>query len=77
MKHACFRDRPRRPLVELDDPIVRGQLQLDRMWQARLDARAAARRRALGDLPGGEDAESGAYDPMQRFATEKVGWGKV
>ena len=59
---------------ELDDPAVRAQLQLDRMWQARLDERAARLRRI--ERPGYEDAESGVYDPMARFATEKVGWGK-
>jgi hypothetical protein len=51
--------------AELDDPIVKGQLQLDRFWQRKLDARAAARRRI--ERPGAVDPESGIYDPMQRF----------
>ena len=59
---------------ELDNPLVRGQLQLDRMWQDRLDERAARLRRI--ERPGHEDAESGVYDTMARFANEVVGWGK-
>jgi hypothetical protein len=55
--------------AELDDPIISRQLQLDHFWQRRLDARAAARRRALGDQPGGCDPSSGAYDPFARFTS--------
>ena len=54
--------------AELDDPIVRGQLQLDRFWQRKLDQRVAARRRV--ERPGAVDAESGIYDPMARFEAE-------
>jgi hypothetical protein len=48
--------------AELDDPRVKGQMALDRWWQARLDARAHARR---SEIP-----ETGEYDPMRRFEAE-------
>jgi hypothetical protein len=46
------------PWAELDNPIVRGQLALDRAWQARLDARF--------NRP---DAIS-EYDPVKRLDSE-------
>ena len=61
--------------AELDDPIVKAQLQLDYFWQRQLDERAARLRRI--ERPGAEDPASGVYDPMARFAGETVGWGKV
>ena len=54
--------------AELDDPIVKAQLQLDYFWQQRLGERAARLRRI--ERPGAEDAASGIYDPMRRFETE-------
>ena len=59
---------------ELDDPVVRNQLLLDHFWERKLEQHAAVRRRI--ERPGAEDAGSGVYDPMQRFADETVGWGK-
>ena len=53
-----------------NDPVAKHQRELDWHWQRRLDERAARRRRALGDQPGGCDPQSGAYDPMWRFQTE-------
>jgi hypothetical protein len=47
---------------ELNTPRARYQAQLDRWWQARLDARAVARR---SEIP-----ERGEYDPMRRFTEE-------
>ena len=61
--------------AELDDPIVKAQLQLDYFWQRQLDERAARLRRI--ERPGAEDAGSGVYDPFQRFAGGTVGWGKI
>ena len=54
--------------AELDNPIVKAQLQLDHFWQRRLDERAARLRRI--ERPGAEDAASGVYDPMARFESE-------
>ena len=54
--------------TERANPLVRGQLQLDRMWQSRLDAREAGLRRI--ERPGHTDAASGVYDPLQRFESE-------
>ena len=54
--------------AELDNPIVSRQLVLDRLWQMRLDERAAARRRI--ERPGAVDPGSGIYDPMRRFEDE-------
>ena len=49
-------------LDELNTPRARAQAQLDRWWQAKLDARARARR---SEIP-----ERGEYDPMKRFEAE-------
>jgi hypothetical protein len=49
-------------LEELNTPRARYQAQLDRWWQAKLDARARARR---SEIP-----ERGDYDPMRRFEAE-------
>jgi hypothetical protein len=58
--------------AELDDPIVKGQLQLDAWWERQLERRARARRT---EIP-----ECGIYDPMKLFEEEVrddlVGWGK-
>ena len=58
--------------------FVRGQLQLDRFWQMRLDERAARLRRI--ERSGAICAEAGIYGPMQRFESEThdglIGWGK-
>jgi hypothetical protein len=48
--------------AEFDNPLVKGQMALDRWWQSRLDARARARR---SEIP-----ERGEYDPMRRFVEE-------
>jgi hypothetical protein len=49
-------------LDELSTPRARYQAQLDRWWQAKLDARDRARR--------SETPERGEYDPMRRFEAE-------
>lgn len=58
--------------AELDDPVIKGQLALDHWWQAKLDARARARRTVI--------PERGIYDPMKRFEEEVadglIGWGR-
>jgi hypothetical protein len=50
------------------DPTAKAQRQLDWFWQARLDARAAARRRI--ERPGAVDPGSGIYDPIARLENE-------
>ena len=59
--------------AELDNPVVRAQIQLDAHWQRRLDERARARRR---EIP-----ERGIYDEMKRFEEEVadglIGWGNA
>jgi hypothetical protein len=47
---------------ELDDPMVKGQMALDRWWEQKLLQRARARR---SEIP-----ETGEYDPMRRFMEE-------
>ena len=46
----------------LDDPIVKGQMALDRWWEQKLLRRALAQR---SEIP-----ETGEYDPMRRFMEE-------
>jgi hypothetical protein len=53
-----YHKRLAQELAELDNPIVKGQLALDRAWQARLDARF--------NRP---DAIS-EYDPIKRLDRE-------
>ena len=48
--------------AELDDPIVKGQMALDRWWEQKLLRRALAQR---SEIP-----ERGEYDPMRRFMEE-------
>jgi hypothetical protein len=48
--------------AEINTPRARAQAELDRWWQAKLDARARARR---SEVP-----EVGEYDPMKRFEAE-------
>ena len=48
--------------AELDDPIVKGQMALDRWWEQKLLRRALAQR---SEIP-----ERGEYDPMRRFEAE-------
>ena len=48
--------------AELDDPIVKGQMALDRWWEQKLLRRALAQR---SEIP-----ETGEYDPMRRFMEE-------
>jgi hypothetical protein len=66
--HKRIQQRLEEEYAALDDPVVKGQLQLDRMWQRELDARAAARSRVEG--PGSVCAEAGIYDPLARFESE-------
>jgi len=49
-------------LDELNTPRARYQAVLDRWWQAKLDARARARR---SEIP-----ETGEYDPIKRLSRE-------
>jgi hypothetical protein len=48
--------------AELDNPMVKGQMALDRWWEQKLLRRAMARR---SEIP-----ETGEYDPMGRFMEE-------
>ena len=48
--------------AEFDDPIVKGQMALDRWWEQKLLRRALAQR---SEIP-----ERGEYDPMRRFMEE-------
>ena len=48
--------------AELDDPIVKGQMALDRWWEQKLLRRALVQR---SEIP-----ERGEYDPMRRFMEE-------
>jgi hypothetical protein len=45
-----------------NDPIVKGQMALDRWWEQKLLRRALAQR---SEIP-----ETGEYDPMRRFEAE-------
>ena len=46
----------------LDDPIVKGQMALDRWWEQKLLRRALAQR---SEIP-----ERGEYDPIARYERE-------
>ena len=68
-----YHARLQREYAELNDPLVKAQLQLDHFWEAKLERRAAALRRI--ERPGAEDAESGIYDPVARYERETDdGW---
>jgi hypothetical protein len=54
--------RLRAEYAELDNPMVKGQMALDRWWEQKLLRRALARRT---EIP-----ETGEYDPMRRFMEE-------
>ena len=48
--------------AELDNPVIKGQMALDRWWEQKLLRRALAQR---SEIP-----ERGEYDPMRRFEAE-------
>ena len=48
--------------AELDNPVIKGQMALDRWWEQKLLRRALAQR---SEIP-----ERGEYDPMRRFMEE-------
>ena len=54
--------RIKQEYAEFDDPIVKGQMALDRWWEQKLLRRALAQR---SEIP-----ERGEYDPMRRFMEE-------
>jgi hypothetical protein len=57
-----YHARLRAEYAELDDPMVKGQMALDRAWEQKLIRRSLAQR---SEIP-----ERGEYDPMRRFEAE-------